>query len=96
MVATSLAANRLREPWSGSGIASWYLLLPRSVSWSGRHDNGDLQVSALFEPIFEFEDPLIARLNGSHAWRQRRDEAFSGVLVSNALALARFLADVPA
>ncbi len=54
---------------------------------------GNLQVSALFEPIFEFEDSLIARLNGSHAWRQRRDEAFSGVLVSNALALARFLAD---
>ena len=53
----------------------------------------DLQVSALFEPIFEFEDSLIARLSGSHAWRQRRDEAFSGVVVSNALALARFLAD---
>jgi glycogen synthase len=53
----------------------------------------DLQVSALFEPIFEFEDSLIARLSGNHAWRQRRDEAFSGVVVSNALALARFLAD---
>jgi glycogen(starch) synthase len=53
----------------------------------------DLRVSALFEPIFEFEDSLIARLSASHAWRQRRDEAFSGVVVSNALALARFLAD---
>jgi glycosyltransferase involved in cell wall biosynthesis len=53
----------------------------------------DLQVSALFEPIFEFEDSLIARLSGSNSWRQRRDEALGGVLVSNALSLARFLAD---
>src|ERR1700733_3993590 len=54
---------------------------------------GDLQVAALFEPIFEFEDALIASLSGSQAWRQGRDEAFSGVVASNALALARFLED---
>lgn len=53
----------------------------------------DLRITALFEPIFEYEDPLNARLNGSSYWRRRRDEAFGGVLVSNALSLARFLAD---
>ena len=53
----------------------------------------DLQVRAIFEPVFEFEDSLNARLNGNSEWRRRRDDAFGGVLASNALSLARFLAD---
>jgi glycogen(starch) synthase len=57
------------------------------------HDKKDLRVSALFEPVFEYEDLLNARLKGSNYWRRRRDEAFGGVLVSNARALARFLAE---
>src|ERR1700680_2923955 len=51
------------------------------------HDKKDLRVSALFEPVFEYEDLLNARLKGSNYWRRRRDEAFGGVLVSNARAL---------
>jgi glycogen(starch) synthase len=54
--------------------------------------NKDLQVAALFEPIFEYEDPLNLRLKTSRYWTRRCDEAFGGVLVSNALSLARFLA----
>jgi glycosyltransferase involved in cell wall biosynthesis len=53
----------------------------------------DLQIFALFEPIFEYEDSLKSRLGGTNYWRRRRDEAFGGVLASNALSLARFLGD---
>jgi glycosyltransferase involved in cell wall biosynthesis len=57
------------------------------------HHAGDLRVSAIFEPVFEFEESLVEKLKGSNAWRQRRDEAFGGIVVSNAQSLARFLAD---
>jgi glycosyltransferase involved in cell wall biosynthesis len=56
-------------------------------------DKKDLPVSAIFEPLFEYDDGLNARLQDTNYWRRRRDEAFGGILPSNVLALARFLAD---
>lgn len=52
----------------------------------------DVQICTIFEPVFEYEDLLNARLIESRSWNRRRDEAFGGVLVSNALSLANFLA----
>jgi len=52
---------------------------------------GDLRVGCLFEPIFEYEELLIERLRASRYWNKRRDEAFGGLLIPNALSLSRFL-----
>lgn len=53
----------------------------------------DLQICTLFEPVFEYEDLLNAKMVNSGYWHRRRDEAFGGIVVSNALSLARFLAE---
>lgn len=52
---------------------------------------GGLEVREIFEPVFEYEDAVHARLAASSYWQRRRQEAFGGVIVSNALALSRFL-----
>ncbi|MEI9974599.1 MAG: glycosyltransferase [Ignavibacteriota bacterium] len=52
-----------------------------------------LNVRRIFAPIFEYEELLNAHAGNNPFWQQRRRQAFGGVVVSNAAALANCLAE---
>lgn len=55
-----------------------------------------LKVRRIFEPVFEYEEPVYRGLGRSHAWQQRAHNAFGGVLPGNVVALHNYFEENPA